>query len=170
MTKSRKASAKPATIGSRIGTKRSDLRFRATDGSEWASPFEYKVYSTLLADGVLVRRATASDLFEYATTVKNGICGNCSSLCVVQQRTYTPDLQVMVKPDVLFYLETKGYFPGPKRSLFRAVLASNPSADIRLVAQSDHWVTKGKTRLSDWAKRFKIKFHVWNGKLPEDWL
>jgi hypothetical protein len=86
---------------------------------------------------------------------------------VVQERTYTPDLFVGSNG---FYLETKGYFPGPKRSLFRAVLASNPNADIRLVAQSNHWVTKGKTRLSDWAKRFKIKFHVWDGKLPEDWL
>jgi hypothetical protein len=64
-------------------------------------------------------------------------------------------------------LEIKGYFTGPKRNLFRAARQSNPSADIRLIASSDHAVTKGKTRLSDWAKRFRIPFAVWNGTIPE---
>lgn len=127
------------------------------------------MYDTLLNDGVLVRRAAAQELFKYTTAVKKGRCAKCLSDEVVQDRTYTPDLVILAKGE-LIYLETKGYFPGPKRSLFRAVLAANPNADIRLVAQSNHWVTKGKTRLSDWAKRFKIPFHVWDGKLPEDWL
>lgn len=67
-------------------------------------------------------------------------------------------------------LETKGYFASQKRNLFRAARQSNPQADIRLIVSSNHVVTKGKTRLSDWAKRFKIPFHVWDGALPEEWL
>lgn len=70
----------------------------------------------------------------------------------------------------IVYLETKGYFPGPKRNLFRAARSQHPELDIRLVASTDHWVTKGKTRLSDWAKRFKIPFVVWKGQVPEEWL
>jgi hypothetical protein len=92
---------------------------------------------------------------------------------VVQERIYTPDL-LMYDPASLVgkqvYLETKGYFPGPKRNLFKQARAQHPELDIRLVASSDHWVTKGKTRLSDWAKRFRIPFHVWNGSLPQEWL
>lgn len=112
-------------------------------------------------------------------------CGGCST---VQDHTYTPDLIVKVdapvemketsggwirpfqRPTRIVYLETKGYFTGKKRNLFRAARQSNPQADIRLVVSSNHAVTKGKTRLSDWAKRFKIPFHVWDGSLPSEWF
>lgn len=93
---------------------------------------------------------------------------SCNSCEIVQDRTYTPDLIVeLIGDNHPILLEIKGYFAGPKRNLFRAARQSNPSADIRLIASSDHAVTKGKTRLSDWAKRFRIPFAVWNGTIPE---
>lgn len=162
-------SAVPA--GGRIGTKRSDLRFRAPDGSEWASPFEYKVFAALTEQGVEVRKTDTIDAIKYTSPVKNGraVCpGICSE--VVQDRVYTPDLLFTTDTPRLVYLETKGYFPGPKRNLFKQARSQHPELDIRLVASTDHWVTKGKTRLSDWAKRFRIPFHVWNGSLPQEWL
>lgn len=169
----------------RIGKKRSDLRCRTPDGQEWASPLEARVFFELTRKGYAVERNT--DVFRYSTAVKQGRCATCGSCSIVQDRTYTPDLKVKIPigegsmpvdlgsgmqatPYVDFqiiYLELKGYFAGPKRNLFRAARQSNPSADIRLIASTDHWVTKGKTRLSDWAKRFRIPFAVWNGTIPE---
>lgn len=154
----------------RIGSKRSDLRFRAQDGSVWDSPFEYKVFSALNEQGYIVRRATKEDAIKYTTPVKNGRCDcDCHMECdceVVQDRVYTPDLVLYTAHPV--YLETKGHFAGTKRNLFRNA-RSQSGRDVRVIASSNHWVTKGKTRLTDWAKRFKIPLHVWDGKLPEDW-
>jgi hypothetical protein len=142
-------------------------------GDVWASPFEFNVYEAIKAKGRNVARATESDSLNYTTSVKLGRCEKCGAHTVVQDRTYTPDLFVVWERDATgkggYFVETKGHFPGPKRNLFRQVKAQHPDVDLRIVAQSDHWVTKGKTRLSDWAKRYKIKFHVWNGTLPEDW-
>lgn len=155
----------------RIGKKRSDLRCRTPDGQEWASPLESRVFFELTRKGYAVERNT--DVFTYSTAVKQGRCAACNSCEIVQDRTYTPDLKVTFvdkigSGDITYvYLELKGYFAGPKRNLFRAARQSNPSADIRLIASTDHWVTKGKTRLSDWAKRFRIPFAVWNGTIPE---
>lgn len=146
----------------RIGKKRSDLRCRTQDGQEWASPLEAKVYFSLLEQGYHVRRADFHDSLTYTTMVKQGRCKTCGACEIVQDRTYTPDLVV----DKSTLLEIKGYFTGPKRNLFRAMRLSNPSADIRLIVQRDHPVTKGKTNLSDWAKRFRIPFSVWNGSIP----
>lgn len=156
----------------RIGKKRSDLRCKTPDGEEWASPFEARIYYDLRAKGFHVRRATRYDTLRYATPVKQGRCASCNSCEIVQDRTYTPDLIVACgqpgsDEEFDIMLEIKGYFAGPKRNLFRAARQSNPSADIRLIASSDHAVTKGKTRLSDWAKRFRIPFAVWNGTIPE---
>ena len=152
----------------RIGKKRSDLRCKTPDGQEWASPLEARVFFALKVAGYAVRRTTAADALKYATAVKQGRCTSCQGCEIVQDRTYTPDL-IVYDPswDADIMLEIKGYFAGPKRNLFRAARQSNPSADIRLIASTGHTVTKGKTKLSDWAKRFRIPFAVWNGTIPE---
>lgn len=165
---------KPEPRCRRIGTKRSDLRCMDPNGDVWASPFEFNVYDAIDKAGRHeVRRAGDSDSLAYGTSVKQGRCEKCGSHSVVQDRTYTPDLHIVRQGDALgkggYYIEVKGYLPGPKRNLFRQVTSQHPGVDIRIVAQSDHWVTKGKTRLSDWAKRYKIKLIVWKGELPEEW-
>jgi hypothetical protein len=162
--------------GKRVGAKRSDLRWEA-EGEIWASPFEYKVYDHLRANGRTIRRADERDKLTYNTPVKQGRCTQCNSCSIVQERTYTPDLVVVQgerREEAIgrvYFIETKGYFDGPKRNLFRQVKSQHTSIDLRLLASSDHWVTKGKTRLSDWAKRFKIPFALWKDgmPLPEGW-
>jgi hypothetical protein len=49
---------------------------------------------------------------------------------------------------------------------------SRPDIDLVLVLEADHWVTKGKTRMTDYAKRYlkTTPTHVWNGGLPDEWL
>jgi hypothetical protein len=175
LRKTRKPKApKPEPKCKRIGTKRSDLRCKDPAGDIWASPFEFNVYDAIKDKGdFTIRRATERDSLAYSTAIRGGRCTECGCSTVVQDRSYTPDLYLVWKGvDRLtsgFYVEVKGYLPGPKRNLFRQVKAQHPHVDLRIVAQSDHWVTKGKSRLSDWAKRYKIKFHLWNGSLPEDW-
>ena len=105
---------------------------------------------------------------------------DCCSHEVVQQRSYTPDLVITPYADVgkeaasirKIYLETKGYFPASKRSLLRAFRKTGPSIDLRVLAERDNWVTKGKSKLSDYFERYlkDVKFAVWNGRdLPESW-
>jgi len=167
--------------GTRVGTKRSDRRWLAADGSIWASKFEWQVYDALVrhfasSPGTSVERCGPDCTLGYHSSVKNGRCLECGTVCVVQERTYTPDIRIVRTSESgekrCTYIEAKGYFEGGKRSLFRQVLKSHQGVDIRLVAERDHWVTKGKTKLSDWARRFKVKFHLWDkGKLLEsDWL
>lgn len=166
--------AKPEPKCKRIGIKRSDLRCKDPNGDIWASPFEYNVYDAIRSAGRhRIRRADERDALTYSTAVKHGRCEKCGTSEVVQDRVYTTDLHLVRKDEQDdargYFLEVKGYLPGPQRNLFRQVLKQHPDVSVRIVAQSDHWVTKGKTRLSDWAKRYKIKFHLWKGSLPEDW-
>lgn len=175
-------SSETTTTGKRVGTKRSDRRWQAPDGTIWASKFEYQVYDALIRHfagnpRVSVERCGSDCSLGYHSSVKNGRCLECGTVCVVQERTYTPDIRIVRTSESgkqrHTYIEAKGYFEGSKRSLFRQVLKAHKGVDIRLVAERDHWVTKGKTKLSDWAKRFKVKFHLWDkGKLleTEEWL
>lgn len=182
-TKSSRKVKKPSdsSNGTRVGTKKSDRRWLAPDGTIWASKFEWRVFDELVRHfandpGVSVERCGPDCTLGYHSSVKNGLCQECRSLRVVQERIYTPDIRIVRTSESgdkrSTYIEAKGYFEGSKRSLFRQVLLAHKELDIRLVAERDHPVTKGKTRLSDWAKRFKVKFHLWdNGKLlQENWL
>lgn len=168
------------TEGKRVTGKRSDRRWISPDGLVWASKFEYEVYVELA--GRINESGLDADIFKcgpdctlsYSTPVKNGRCSQCGSVCTVQARTYTPDLVIVSRVPGqearYVYLETKGYFEGSKRNLFRQVVKSYPDRDIRLVAGADHWVTKGKSRLSDWAKRYKVKMYLWKDLKLEDLL
>lgn len=174
-----KSAAVVAVTGKRAGTKRSDRRWIAPDGALWASKFEWEVYihlGELLHDfpDWTIERCGPSDTLSYSTPVQNGRCTQCRTVCVVQDRTYTPDLalvhRVQGKESRRIYLETKGYFKGTKRNLFRQALKANPDIDIRLVAEANGWVTKGKSRLTDWAKRFKIPMYLWKELQLEELL
>ena len=168
----RKARAKkPAIAGQRIGTKKSDMRWLAPDGTVWASRFEYAVYSTLKEKGYDVRKTTEQDSMAYTSPVRNGRCIRCSSDCVVEDRSYTPDLFVVPRGGndaAGYYLEAKGYLRAERRSLLRAFRKTGPACDLRLVVQRDYKV--GKSTLVGWAERLlKVPVFVWDGDLPESW-
>ncbi len=164
----------------RVGKKRSDRRWKAEDGTIWASKFEYNVYEKLCRLGYVVRKCEkgTSDTFDYHTPVKSGQCPQCGCGEIVQRRTYTPDLFVYTTGGLDsqdpegFYVETKGYFPGPKRSLLRAFAKERPDIVLCVIAERDNWVTKGKSKLSDYFSRYlkSVKFHVWDGTIPEEWI
>ena len=175
--------SKPAVAGSRVGTKKRDMRWQAPDGTVWASRFEYAVYSTLKEKGYDVRKTTEQDRMAYTSPVSSGRCRGCGSDDVVTERHYTPDLFVVPRRGKQraglttdptnpkrsgYYLEAKGYLRAERRTLLRAFRKTGPSCDLRLVIQRDYPV--GKSTLTGWATRLmKVPVAVWNGDLPEEW-
>jgi len=160
--------------GKRVGKKKSDRRWRDPDGKVWASRFEWTVYDTLSRLGCNVRKCTERDSISYSEPKPNVKCMECGSLQCMQERIYTPDLFLIPKGRGNgdgYFIETKGYFARDKRILFRCFRNDRQDIDLRLILESDHWTTKGKTRLSQYAERYlpNTPCHVWNGDIPDDW-
>ena len=159
--------------GDRVGTKRSDRRWKAPDGTIWASKFEYTVYDTLLSADFDVRKCGHDDTISYVEPRRNSRCVECGSDKVVQDRTYTPDLcmyQETQRGDRPIYnIETKGYFRAERRKLFREMVKSNPTYPIVVILERNGWVTKGKSRYLDYFKRYlkTVPVFVWNGQTVE---
>lgn len=179
----RTTSKKPSLDGQRVGSKRSDTRWQAEDGTVWASRFEYAVYKSLKDKGYDVRKTTEQDRMAYTSLVTNGRCRKCGTSDVVTERHYTPDLFVVPRRPIAginltqdpqdsgrrgYYLEAKGYLRTERRTLLRAFRKTGPSCDLRLVVQRDYPV--GKSTLAEWGRRLmKVPVHVWDGGLPEEW-
>lgn len=162
--------------GSKIGHKRSDFRFRAEDGSEWDSKFEAQVFFTLKEQGYNVRRSTPQDSLGYTSTIRGGICTECCSRDVAQERVYTFDLFVDTsnglerKQDERsgYSLETKGYLRQDRRGLLRHFRKARPDVDLRFIVQRDYPVGKGT--ITSWITKYlHAPVIVWNGSLPESW-
>lgn len=160
----------------RVGRSRSDRRWEAPDGQVWASKFEWEVFDALQRAGVSVRKCDSGDTVTYYQARPNVRCLDCGSSNCSQERTYTPDLFVIPKSGSDngggYFIEVKGYFRDEKRALFRCLRTSRSDIDLRCVFAADHWVTKGKTRLSAYFDRYvkNTPYHFWDGTLPETWL
>lgn len=53
-----------------------------------------------------------------------------------------------------YFIESKGFWNAHKRNLLRAAARCNPDLNLVLVFQNDGWVTKGKSRYSDYCMRY----------------
>ena len=161
---------------SRVGSKRGDQRWEDPEtGEVWPSQFEWEVYTALKAGGNAVRRCDSGDTISYSEPRPNVSCLECGSSQCAQNRTYTPDIFLLPKTAPAnsggYYIEVKGYFRDEKRKLFRCLRASRPDIDLRIVFGSDHWVTRGKTKLSNYFDRYvkNTPYHIWDGDIPEGW-
>jgi len=162
-----------------------NLTYHDKDGNKWDSRYEWEVYEAIREMGLDVRRCSPEqgDTFSYASKVIRGECLECESDNIVQRRTYTPDLFVsdLEAPngDRGCYIEVKGYWKAPKRNLLRSVVESNPHLNLLFIFQKDLWVTRGKSRYTDYIKRYfkRCRVNVWNNQLknpgdiiPASWL
>ena len=103
---------------------------------------------------------------SYTTEVKPAYCANCGHKVVLKERSYTPD--VVLSNGII--IEIKGKFTGENRTKMLAIRASNPGLDIRMLFQSDNWLTKKKSmRYSDWCERHGFIYHV-GEQVPSDWV
>lgn len=138
-----------------------DRRFIANDGRVWASKYEWQVYAELVAIlGSRVRKCSQGgiDTFSYPSTVRGGRCLECQSGQVVQDRSYTPDIFIDKAwdghPGGGAYIEAKGYWDAHKRNLLRSAVKANPDLNLIFVFAADKWVTKGKTKYSDYVAKY----------------
>jgi hypothetical protein len=78
----------------------------------------------------------------------------------------------------VYFVETKGYFRQARRKLFREMVKSNPTYNLHVILEADQWVTKGKSRYTDYFRRYMkgVPVLVWKDiyqfdelTLPEDW-
>jgi len=127
----------------RVGRKRSDKRWEDSSGGLWASRFECEVFETLSDDArLVVLRCSQGDshTFPYHSKVLKGSCMECGSSKIIQRRTYTPDLFVVPtcrgSDGRGYYIETKGYFPGPQRKLSSDFLRTGEDIDLRSLSFS----------------------------------
>lgn len=149
-----------------------DRRHVADDGVVWASRYESEVYAELRRVlGERVRKCGDGDSVPYTSTVRGGRCLECESGQVVQRRTYTPDLFVDTSQSgdesAGYFVEAKGYWDAHKRNLLRSVTRANPDLNLVLIFLRDGWVTKGKSKYTDYVARYLpgCPSVVWNNKL-----
>jgi hypothetical protein len=149
--------------GRRVGTKRSDRRWQDAKGELWDSRFESIVYERYKELGYNIRRCSKSDTVYYTVPVRSGSCTACGSTEVGQRRTYTPDFFIDSKGSKRktqsHYLETKGYLRPKERSLLRALCATNPGFNLRILFQRDYRASKTSS-IVEWAKKFLKTWHV----------
>jgi hypothetical protein len=188
-----KLGKKIPTLGTRVGHKRSDMRWLAPDGVEWSSKFEYEVYAAAKLAGVRVRKCqrgkpgeSGSDTFEYGHSPGRGLkCRVCGSDQVSQSRSYTPDL--LHDPEVLparseqvyspgrsehYYVDVKGYMRANKRSLLRSFCKARQDIALRVILQRDYRLSKTAT-ISQWlSKTLRVPYVLWAGRWPasQDWI
>ena len=157
----------------KVGTKRSDRRWRAPNGTIWASEFEYRVYAGLfeaLGKGCVSRcSAEEGHSFPYTTPVRQGACLECGAGNVVQQRIYTPDILVSSVPSARStgdcYIETKGYFSAEKRNLLRNFIQTGPSISLCIILQRNSRPKGMKRTLGEYIDSYlKIPWFEWNPK------
>lgn len=157
----------------KVGTKRSDRRWRDDDGKIWASEFEYRVFAGLLESlgKERVSRCEGGEgcSFDYTTKVKQGTCLQCGGREVAQERVYTPDVRVRPARDARstgdYFIETKGYLSGPKRQLLRSFVQARPDVSLVFIFQTNRRWKGLKRTPTEWAGSFlKCPAFVWNGK------
>lgn len=160
----------------RLSRKRSDKRWVDDSGELWASRLECEVFTTLSADKrIVVRKCEqgTSDTFPYYSRSRSSACLDCGSGEVVQHRSYTPDMFVYPKgrggKGRGYYLEVKGFFPGPRRKLLGDFIKTGSDIDLRLLFQSDRQATPKLSYVEYAIHRLKIPCHVWDKVLPRSW-
>lgn len=168
---------KPKASG-KIGSKRSDLRFQAPDGSIWDSKFEWHVWEGAKNADVRLHRADKAgktDTLSYVHNIRNARCQDCGSDRVGSVRGITFDMVMRdwhpVGKENGGYLECKGYMRANKRALYRSFFKEKPGFSAAIIIQSNYKVGKGT--FGDWiSKILKIPYFHWQGVFPKpsDWV
>lgn len=87
----------------------------------------------------------------------------------VAKHTYTPDFTITLPNGKKRFIETKGYLRPTDIIKLKAVKASNPDIDLRLVFFKDNKLkANSRTKYSDWAYKNGFMFAI--GNVPKGWL
>lgn len=130
-----------------------------------ASKFEDTIIQDLKDRGIAYEYEPKT--FSYTRPVHRGRCTVCESKSCVVERSYTPDIFLLLSKT---WVEAKGKFTPENRGKMEDFLKGNPGIDLRFLFQRDNWLTgKHKHKYSDWAKKQGVKYAV-GTSIPEEWV
>lgn len=156
----RAALAKPKADGPVSGVRRNRRK-----GSLHASTYEDNIIKDLEDRGVAYEYEPRS--FKYTRPVHRGRCTVCESKSVVVERSYTPDIRLLLSDT---WIEAKGKFTPENRGKMEDFLRGNPEIDLRFLFQRDNWITKNhKSKYSDWCKKLGVKYAI-GIRVPDEWV
>ena len=102
--------------------------------------------------------------WQYKLKPYNAKCSDCGRCEVYETRIYTPDF--FLSSGVV--VEAKGHLTSKMRTKLKAVIASNPDKDLRIVFMQDNFLTKSRKKTySEWCKQQGIKYAI--GSIPKEW-
>jgi len=83
-------------------------------------------------------------------------------------RDYKPDFVVRTKNGKIIYIECKGWFKVEDRIKMRAVKASHPDLDIRILFDKNNKVSsRGKMKYTEWCDKHGFKCAI--KTIPTEW-
>jgi acetyl-CoA carboxylase beta subunit len=102
--------------------------------------------------------------WQYKLKPYNAKCSKCGSCEVYETRIYTPDF--FLSSGIV--VEAKGHLTSKMRTKLKAVIASNPDKDLRIVFMQDNFLTKSRKKTySKWCEQQGIKYSI--GSIPKEW-
>ena len=103
--------------------------------------------------------------YKYKVRIPHAECDSCGSTEVSKLGYYTPDF--FLSNGII--VEAKGKFTPAERKKMQAMKEQHPDLDIRMVFQTDNWLTRSHSkRYSDWCISHDIPYAV--GDVPDEWL
>lgn len=106
------------------------------------------------------------EAYGYTVSVDRSRCPSCGEGPAIIDRSYTPDFWL---PNGII-VECKGRFTAEERKKHVCMKEQHPDKDIRILFQSNNWMTKKrKQRYGDWCDKKGIIWAV-GRSVPEEWL
>ena len=126
------------------------------------SKFEIRLGRELTAMGA--KFSYEKEKWQYKLKPYNANCSKCGSNEVYETRIYTPDF--FLSSGIV--VEAKGHLTAKMRTKLKAVIASNPEKDLRIVFMQDNFLTKSrKKKYSTWCEQQGITYAI--GSIPKEW-
>jgi len=137
-------------------------------GYEFKSKLEYDIGVDLINREQVFEYE--SQAFGYTIPVIHSYCNGCGDGPAFMDRTYTPDF--FLSNGII--VEAKGRFTADERKKHRAMKEQHPDLDLRMLFQSDNYLTnnkkaKNRKRYSTWCNSMGIKWAI-GKKIPQEWL
>ena len=132
------------------------------------SGYEYQVRDDLRERGIVF--GYESEVLEYKSRVRSACCDECGHCKVSQNRKYTPDFLIDRHFENFtdrLYVEAKGRFTSKDRSKMRAVKASHPDKNIRMLFQKRS--QKESNIVATWCEKNGFPY-AFGTRIPEEWI
>lgn len=128
------------------------------------SGYEYQIRDDLTARDIAF--GYESEVLEYTSTVRGGVCRDCGSKKIGKLRKYTPDF-VIPRAQGKLIVEAKGRLTSTDRSKMRDVKREHPELDIRFMFQNRS--LKEQVAVATWCTKFNF-LYAFGTEIPDSWI